>query len=127
MGVQMKFIFCLLFLASVSYGKQIPLQFDLNRGLQGWVAQFADYTRGQRDFYELRAGLRHLPQEISSMRSGYMISGNNHSDDLYMYLYRKLSRVNGLMPLTKYNVNYEITFDSNAPTGCVWGGGGPGG
>lgn len=122
----MKIFLCLFILTSAAHAKQLILNFDFNRGAQGWIAGFADFPTGERAFYELQAGIRPLPPEISRLREGYMVNGNNHSDDLYMYLYRRLSRVNGLKPLTSYWVNYQITFNSDAPTGCFGAGGAPG-
>jgi len=52
-----------------------------------------------------------------------MLSGNNHSDDLFMFIKRKVS---GLTPNTSYNLVFEVEVASNAPEGSVGIGGSPG-
>src|SRR5688572_31086285 len=60
------------------------IQFDFSGGDHGFVAGFTDYPVGEEAFYELDAGLRPLPTPLGSGTSLF-ISGNNHSDDLFMY------------------------------------------
>lgn len=45
-----------------------------------------------------------------------MLSGNNRSADLFMFLKRKIS---GLSPSSKYRVELKVTFLSNASKDCV--------
>ncbi len=52
-----------------------------------------------------------------------MLSGNNHSDDLFMFIKRK---VTGLNPNTSYTLVFEVELASNAPKGSVGAGGSPG-
>jgi hypothetical protein len=52
-----------------------------------------------------------------------MLSGNNGSDDLFMFIKKKLT---GIKPNTVYNVLFNIQLASNAPTGAVGIGGAPG-
>lgn len=85
---------------------------------------YADYPQGDEVFYELgydRAAP--LPAEISSPLTALKITGNNHSDDLFMYAYKKIS---GLKPDTRYHVSFSLEFASNAPTGSAGSGGSPG-
>lgn len=98
--------------------------FDFNfcDGSQGWVAEFSDYPPGDESFYELASGYRRLPPPLSS-RGGLFISGNNHSDDLFMYLKR---RVGGFEPNTDYQVSFIVDFATDVPTGCGGVGGSPG-
>jgi hypothetical protein len=98
--------------------------FDFNfcDGSQGWVAQFSDYPAGDEAFFELASGYRRLPPPLSS-RGGLFISGNNHSDDLFMYLKR---RVGGFEPNTDYQVSFIVDFATDVPTGCGGVGGSPG-
>jgi hypothetical protein len=98
--------------------------FDFNfcDGSQGWVAEFSDYPPGDESFYELASGYRRLPPPLSS-RGGLFISGNNHSDDLFMYLKR---RVGGFEPNTDYQVSFIVDFATDVPTGCGGAGGSPG-
>lgn len=116
----MKTIIMLLLLVSSAFAE--TLTYDFNQGSQGWAAHFADYPAGDEEFFELDSGVRKLPAEISTTRSGFLISGNNHSDDLYMYLTREFQAVPG----DTYRVKFTVTFDSNAPSNCAGTGGAPG-
>lgn len=85
---------------------------------------FADYPKGQEKFFELefKNGAT-LPHEINTPLHGLKISGNNHSDDLFMYAYKK---VKGLKPNTTYHVRFNLEFASNATEGSMGTGGSPG-
>lgn len=98
------------------------LDFDFSGGTQGWTAQFADYPRGSESSYQLASGYRKLPAPLSS-RSGFFISGNNYSDDLFMYIERHVS---GLESNTQYLVSLTVEFATDVPTGCGGTGGSPG-
>ena len=57
---------------------------------EGFTAIFADYPKGSEEFFELESGLRDIPVEGVSGK-GYYLKGNNHSDDLFMGFYTKLT------------------------------------
>ena len=96
--------------------------FDFDDGAAGWEAGFADYPAGREDFFELDAGVGPLPAPLDA-RSGFKLSGSNRSDDLFMFIAR---RVDGFEPDTRLDLDFEITFATNAPSGCVGIGGPPG-
>ena len=100
----------------------LELEFDLSGGSLGWVATFSDYPEGDSAFFELASGHRQLPAPLDA-RSGIFISGNNHSDDLFMYLKRQ---VGGLEPNTAYRVSFLVEFATDVPAGCAGVGGQPG-
>lgn len=95
---------------------------NLDAGARGFEALFLDYPDGEEDFYELDSGQRALTGAWAQ-RSGFLISGNNHSDDLMMVVMRPLD---GLEPGARYNVELEMQFATNVPSGCVGVGGSPG-
>ena len=97
------------------------LDFDFATGATEWVGGFADLPVGSESFFELAWGWAPLPNELGG--HGVFLSGNNHSDDLFMFLRR---RVSGLKPGATYAVDYELVLATNAPTGCVGVGGAPG-
>lgn len=99
------------------------LYIDFNDGATGWKSGFADYPEGQETFYELSSGLETLPTSLGANRKGYKLSGNNHSDDLYMFV---IKQVDGLEPNTIYNFRFKVTFGTNAQKNCVGVGGAPG-
>ncbi|CEG58803.1 hypothetical protein [Legionella fallonii] len=89
-----------------------------------FTVSFADYPKGQERFYELQFEKdAFLPNEIKTSSHSLKISGNNHSDDLFMFAYKKLS---GLKANTRYLVSFSLEFASNAPSDSVGAGGSPG-
>lgn len=96
--------------------------YDFSDGLQDWKVDFADYPTGEEDSlgYELQFKYTYLPGNLSSHK-GIMMSGNNHSDDLFMYMKKKIS---GLPANTIFTIVFEVEMASNAPSGQVVGAGG---
>ncbi|MDX2067469.1 MAG: hypothetical protein SFV55_03525 [Haliscomenobacter sp.] len=102
--------------------------FDFTTATEGWVGAFADLPKldNQQDssIYELSYKWAALPAEVGGNRVGSLqIIGHNRSDDLFMYLKRK---VTGLLPNTTYQVEFDIDLASEAPSGAVGIGGAPG-
>jgi len=95
-------------------------RFDLRESCMGWQVGFADYRADQESFYELTWA---CANDLTFLNRGLFISGNNHSDDLFMFIKRP---IHGLKPRTAYQVKARITFLSRAPTGCLGIGGDPG-
>jgi len=102
------------------------LSFDFHDGAQGWETGFADYPIADQPIYELESGIRTLPSELTDPGTGYFVKGNNHSDDLFMFLRRRLGPEDGIVPNQRYRLHYTLTFASNAQSGCVGVGGAPG-
>lgn len=100
----------------------VTFDFDFNEGAQGWVAGFADYPVGEEVFYELESDWGQLPAPLDSL-NGIYFSGNNHSDDLFMYIKRHLT---GLKPNTRYAISFNVEIAINVAMGCVGHGGAPG-
>lgn len=100
----------------------LSLDFDFSRGAQGWRPHLADFSRGMRNDLQFQHGIRPLPSGLGSGR-GYFVQTMNRSDDLFVYLWRELR---GLRPGQTYQVNYQITFASEAPSGGFGVGGAPG-
>jgi len=90
---------------------------------EGWTGSFADYPVGEEEFYELKSEYAKLPAPLNASEGSFMISGNNHSDDLFMFIKRQAE---GLKPNTTYEVTFDIEFASNAATNVMGVGGAPG-
>lgn len=90
---------------------------------EDWTVGFADYPVGEEVFYELTSKNTDLPENIGTGISALMISGNNHSDDLFMYAKKKIG---GLNPNTTYKATFEVEFATNTSVECVGVGGSPG-
>jgi hypothetical protein len=98
------------------------LDFDFASGDFGWVAGFADYPPADAGIYDLVADHRARPPEVGTGAALY-ISGDNHSDDLFMYWKKPAT---GFQPETDYHITFAIEFASKYPTGMVGVGGAPG-
>jgi len=97
--------------------------YDFNQSDFGWQAGFSDFpASSDSGFYELQFAYAEQVSE-SLRKKALMISGNNHSDDLFMYVKKK---VEGLVPDTDYTVTFEIEFASDAEQGEFGAGGSPG-
>lgn len=99
------------------------LQIDFNDGIAGWKTGFADYPAGQDEFYELDFGYANLPAALTTTRKGFKVTGNNHSDDLFMFITKQ---VDGLEANTRYDLQFKVTFGTNAQNNCMGIGGSPG-
>jgi hypothetical protein len=99
------------------------LSINFNDGAAGWQAGFTDYPAGEESFYELSSGLETLPASLGTNRKGFKLSGNNHSDDLFMFVTKQ---VDGLEPNAQYDLRFKLTFGTNAQNNCMGIGGSPG-
>ncbi len=107
--------------------QSIEIAFDFHMGALGWTAGFADYRPDTATGFELGAGIRYMPRKLTRVpRRGFYIQGHNRSDDLFMFLKRRLSAEDGIVAGQTYRIEYVITFASNAPTECSGIGGAPG-
>jgi hypothetical protein len=99
--------------------------FDFRGGARGWRAGFADYPAGEEAFYELQAGIHPLPARLGG-GPGYYVQGNNHSNDLFMFLKRRLGPEDGIETGRRYLVALTVRYASAAPLGGFGIGGAPG-
>ncbi len=96
--------------------------FDFSEGYAGWAGDFADYPVTDSIFYELAFKRASLPAPLDPLKFGLMITGNNHSDDLFMFIKK---RITGLLPYTNYKLLINIELASDAATHSVGIGGSP--
>ncbi len=94
-------------------------------GSNGWTAGFSDFnTLNNPSQMALDSGIRPLPAELGQT-VGYMLTGNNSSSDLFMYLKKNVGAGNGVAPNTSYRADFSVTFGSDVPAGLIGGGGPP--
>ena len=99
------------------------IEFDFSNGFQGWVAGFADYPVGKEGEWKIASTVAPLPAPLDASRKGILLTGENHSDDLFMYIAREGTP---LAPNAQYTVRFQVTLATNAPKNCVGIGGSPG-
>ena len=97
--------------------------YNFNEEPNDWTTMFSNYGVGREDDFELKSGYRSLPEPLDTDRTSLYLSGKNLSDDLNMFLKHQ---VDGLEPETAYQLTFEVTFATNAPSGCAGVGGPPG-
>lgn len=97
--------------------------FDFSQDQQEWIHGFADYEIGTDDLFEFDFQWTGLPLPLDVNQKSLYISGKNISDDLFMYLKRKIT---GLLPHTTYELIFDVEFASIYPTNAFGAGGAPG-
>jgi hypothetical protein len=97
--------------------------FNFSNDYEGWSGDFADYPAADSLFYELEFRRTALPSPLDISRNALMIKGNNHSDDLFMFIRKKIT---GLTPNKTYQLVMDVELASNAPTHAIGIGGPPG-
>jgi len=119
----------LVLLSGCSYPEQeitvFSISFPFSDIDHGWTGDFADYPEADSITYELYFNHDFLPENllVTDTTSGLHISGNNGSDDLFMFIKKKIL---GLQPNTSYELLFNVKVASNAKTGAVGVGGAPG-
>ncbi len=122
-----KYLLILAFCLPLYLKADIPFYrvFNFSNDHQGWTADFTDYPVGAESFYELAWGWENFPpsEGDKGFTKGLFLSGNNHSDDLFMFIKRQ---IDGLKPNSTYNLLFEVTLASKVPEGTTGIGGSPG-
>lgn len=120
----------ILLLSFSAASQTIDINYNFRGGENGWTADFADYpphTDPNGTLYELRDGIKLMPRKATRLpRQGFYIQGHNRSDDLFMFLKRRLTTEDGIVAGRTYRVEFVITLASNAASGCAGIGGAPG-
>jgi hypothetical protein len=96
--------------------------FDFSQSEFGWSAGFSDYPVLQNDSPNYELQYKYTPCPATAGNS-IMVSGNNHSDDLFIFIKKQLS---GLEPNASYLITYQVELASDAKEGEVGVGGAPG-
>lgn len=109
--------------SAVANTSPTQLEFDFNQSDSGFTPIFSDYPNetGVEAFYEFQSSHTDVP--IVDAGKGLYISGNNHSDDLFMGYYKKLT---GLAPKTDYQFTIQFQLGTNVETDLIGIGGTPG-
>lgn len=91
-----------------------------------WNGGFADLPVDGQDIYELSFDNDALIEGLEGAGKAVFISGHNRSDDLFMFIKRQLTTVDGLEPNTTYSIQIETDLATNVPAGLAGIGGAPG-
>lgn len=105
---------------SISFQNSVEIDDFFEESMDNWSGDFADYGVGREVDFNLNFERTNLPEPLNSDQYALKLSGMNGSDDLFMYLKKK---VTGLKPDTRSNVLFDIEFASNVADGLVGIGG----
>lgn len=110
-------------LAHPAFGAGHQAVFDFEGDDGGFAPIYADYPAGDgvAEFYELQHGRQQVP--IDGAGKGLFLSGNNHSDDLFMGYCKELA---GLEPGQLYTFQVHFRLATNVDGGMIGVGGSPG-
>ncbi len=100
----------------------VIFNFSFADGLAGWEADYSDYRLGQEVSINFQFGFQRLPPNLNNL-SGFFLSSDNRSDDVFMYIFRALD---GLAPGSRWRVDFSLAIGTDAPSGCAGAGGAPG-
>ncbi|WP_111978160.1 hypothetical protein [Algibacillus agarilyticus] len=91
-----------------------------------WTAGYADYPTTNTDQYELTSQpfttFDYMSHDVEKSTDGHLLSGNNHSDDLVMYL---KTPIDNLDSNQKYKAVFFLQLAANYGPNCVGTGGSP--
>jgi hypothetical protein len=94
-------------------------------GVDNWIGDFADYPNDPIEVpqYQLQFSHTNLPLPLNTSDGALRQSGKNMSDDLFMFIKKK---VTGLTPDRNYTVEFQVDFATNAASNMIGIGGAPG-
>ncbi len=111
--------------AAESNSAALSRRFSFANGSAGMLPCFTDYSLSTTDFHFL-AEVRPLPPQVQvpfRNRNAFYIQGDNHSDDLFMFLKAVLTSADGIVPNKAYLLSFDLWFASKS-NNCVGIGGG---
>lgn len=93
-----------------------PVQFSFDFHTEAvWAADFTDFAAAQEAAIEFVADRRPLPAPLDQSRQALYHTGQNLSDDLFMYFKRQVS---GLVPGRTYRARITMLIASPSGAGC---------
>lgn len=96
---------------------------DFKTSTDNWTADFTDYSTAQDSIMEFAFTHAALPKPLDESKKALMISGHNRSDDMFMFVRRKIT---GLRPNTTYRLKFDVELASQYADNSVGIGGSPG-
>ena len=90
---------------------------DFRDGARGWDTGFADYPATATDM-ELEAAIAPRPPELGA-GTAMRVHSNNHSDDVFIFLKKKLTAADGIVPNQRYEISYRLGMASNVGAMCA--------
>ncbi|WNG44372.1 PEP-CTERM sorting domain-containing protein [Archangium minus] len=104
----------------------VSVSYTFAQGTQGWTAGFADLPTDyvQTGIYNTAFGWGTIPDQSSGVR-GLLLQSTNRSDDVFMYITKKIDASVGLAPNKQYTVYLNFDLATDASEGSIGIGGSP--
>lgn len=106
--------------------QQLVFTYEFSDDAMGWEAGFSDYFPDMQEDMDWVGGFQAADETPDDVGAAFTLQGTNTSDDLFMFMKKRLTRDDGIIDSAVYDLSFEIAFYSNAPSGCVGIGGAPG-
>lgn len=104
----------------------VEISFTFDGDEKGWVGGFADLPLDyQQQGYNVSFSYARIPVQ-GDENNGLFLTGNNHSDDLFMYIARRFGPEDGLRANIPYRVALSFRMATDVPPGMMGIGGSPG-
>jgi hypothetical protein len=117
------YLHIILFIFLTVTVKSQTYKYDFSISTEGWTSDFADYPITDSLLYQLECYRTKLPLPLDTTQYALLISGINHSDDLFMFIKRKITNLD---PNTTYKLMISVDLASKYPTNAAGAGGAPG-
>lgn len=105
--------------------RPVRTQYTFKKDAEGWTGGFADLpVNYDSDIYELEHRFAAVPDQKKSV-NGLLLQGMNRSDDLFMYVVKKIDKSTGLKANAKYNVRLSFDLATDQASGGIGIGGAP--
>lgn len=106
--------------------KTVQNTFTFDTDEEGWTGGFADLpVDHEQQGYDVSFSHEEVPVPDAES-NGLFITGNNHSDDLFMYIVRGFDLEDNLKADTQYSVTLSFKMATEVPPGMMGIGGSPG-
>ncbi|AEI52218.1 hypothetical protein [Runella slithyformis] len=104
---------------------KIELNHEFKSSTEDWIGGFANHSNESNieELYEFEFSHAALPKPLNTSKKALMRSGKNYSDDLFMFIKKKLR---GLTSNKMSEVDVELGFANNVPKNMFGVGGSPG-
>ena len=132
-------LFLLVFAATVFLGcsgdsnpsspggeESLDFEFTFAASDEGFSGGFSDYPEEIEANMDLVFQHTDLPEAFAPGRKGLKIAGSNSSDDLFMYIKKRLGSADGIEANKTYKMSMTVEFATSAASGCSGIGGPPG-
>ncbi len=108
--------------ASLTPTTGVLLNDSFSTSTNDWQGGYTDYLESEAGSINFTFGHTGMPKPLNEQQKALRLYGENRSDDLFMYVSKKLS---GLVPNKEYNLLFEVELATPYPATSIGIGGSP--